>query len=76
MLSDRYLDAMNDVNALLMCEPLLAKNRLVKVGVSEFLCSRRSKTFPRRRAALATYRPTRWESRSSCYATVFVNLSA
>jgi transposase-like protein len=46
------------------------------LGVSEFLCLRRSETFPRRRSALATYRPTRWESRSSYYATVCVNLSA
>jgi len=47
-----------------------------RLGVSEFLCSRRSETFPRRRSALATNRPTRWESRSSYYATVFVNRSA
>jgi len=45
-------------------------------GVSEFLCVRRCETFPRRRTALATYRPTRWESRSPSYATAFVNLSS
>ena len=44
--------------------------------VSVFLCVRRGETFPRRRTALATYRPTRWESRSPYYATPFVNLSS
>ncbi|HET9642355.1 MAG TPA: hypothetical protein VFP68_03120 [Burkholderiaceae bacterium] len=45
-------------------------------GVSGFLCVRRCETFPRRRSALATYRPTRWESRSRYYATAFMNLSS
>ena len=46
------------------------------VGLSEFLCSRRSETCPRRRSALATNRPTQWSSRSSCYAAGRVNRSA
>jgi hypothetical protein len=52
------------------------ETEILKWGVSEFLCVRRCETFPRRRTALATYRPTRWESRSSSYATPFVNLSS
>ena len=46
------------------------------MGVSEFLCARRSETFPRRRSALATNRPARWESRCSYYATPCVKRSS
>jgi len=44
-------------------------------SVRSSVCGR-CETFPRRRTALATYRPTRWKSRSSPYAAAFVNLSS
>ena len=45
-------------------------------GVSEFLCSRRWETCPRRRSALATNRAPRWASRWSSYAMGLVKRSA